>query len=237
MPKSKNKIVAMIPAKKSSQRLPNKNLALLDGKPLVYYAIDNAKQAAIFDRIVLNSDDERFSNIAAENGIEFYLRSAALGGSKTKTDEAMEDFMQNNPADITAWISPIAPLQTGEEIQRVIEYFCDNDLDSLITVKEEQVHCLLNGKPINYREDEIFAQTQDIVPVQRHVYSVMIWRNHVFLETYKKKGYAVLCGKVGYYPVSKLSSLIIKTEEDLRLIEYILTGKRIRKDYTIEYAK
>ncbi len=48
-------------------------------------------------------------------------------------------------------------------------------------------------------------------------------------------GYAVLCGKVGYYPVSKESSLIIKTEQDLRLIEYILTGKMARKEYKIEY--
>ena len=63
----------------------------------------------------------------------------------------------------------------------------------------------------------------------------MMWRNRPFAESYEKKGHAVLCGKVGYYPVSKESSLIIKTEDDLRLIEYIMTGKNVRNEYKIEY--
>lgn len=236
MKEDKLKIIAMIPAKKSSQRLPSKNLALLDGKPLIFYPIQAAKDSGIFDLIVINSDDHKFAKLAEEYGVDFYLRPESLGSGTTKTDEVMFDFMQKKSADITAWISPISPLQTGEEIRRVIEYFCEKNLDSLITVKEEQVHCLLGDKPVNYREDEIFAQTQDIVPVKRHVYSVMMWRNKTFLENFKSKGYAVLCGKAGYYSVSKLSSLIIKTEDDLRLIEYIMNGKKMRKDFKIEYA-
>ncbi len=231
------KKTAMIPAKKSSQRLPSKNLALLDGKPLIYYAINAAKESGIFDRVVLNSDDQQFKVLADRYGIDFYLRPESLGSSTTKTDEVVYDFMLNNPGEITAWISPIAPLQAGEEVKRVIEYFCEQKLDSLITVKEEKVHCLLGEKPINYNEEEIFAQTQDLTPIFRQVYSVMMWRNKTFIESMKKRGHAVLCGKVGYYPVSKESSLIIKTEEDLRLIEYIMTGKKVKKRYNMEYEK
>lgn len=227
--KKKTRIIAMIPAKKSSARLKMKNLALVDGKPLVYYAIKAAKDSGVFDKIVVNSDDNFFSKIARRYGVDFYLRPAALGSSTTKTDEVMYDFIQNNPAEITAWVSPISPLQTGEEVRKVIDYFCRERLDSLITVREEQVHCLYGGKPLNYREDEIFAQTQELIPIQRHVYSIMMWRNKTFLDKYEKDRHAVLCGRIGYYPISKLSSLIIKKEEDLRLIEYIMAGKKNRK--------
>ena len=54
--KSKN-IIAMIPARMGSTRLTMKNLALLNGKPLIYYAINAAKDSEVFKRIVINSED------------------------------------------------------------------------------------------------------------------------------------------------------------------------------------
>jgi CMP-N,N'-diacetyllegionaminic acid synthase len=52
------KIIAMIPARIGSTRLKMKNLALLNGKPLIAYSILAAKQAGVFDRIVINSDSQ-----------------------------------------------------------------------------------------------------------------------------------------------------------------------------------
>ena len=53
-------IYAMIPARMGSQRLKLKNLALLNVKPLIYYAIESAKVSKIFDKIFINSDDNLF---------------------------------------------------------------------------------------------------------------------------------------------------------------------------------
>ena len=52
-----NKFIAMIPARIGSTRLKYKNLALINGKPLIYYAINAAKNSKMFNKIVLNSDD------------------------------------------------------------------------------------------------------------------------------------------------------------------------------------
>lgn len=233
--RKKDKIVAMIPARLGSTRLAMKNLALINGKPMVYYVIEAAKQAGVFDKIVLNSEDEIFNKIADRYGVEFYRRPKQLGSSETKSDEVVYDFMQNNPADITAWINSTSPLQSGEEIRQVIEYFCHKGLDSLITVRTEQVHCLFDGQPLNFSEDQIFAQTQDLKPIQCFVYSVMMWTNTAFVESYNKRGHALFCGKTGYFPVSKETSLIVKTEEDLRLIDALLSGKEISKKLSVEY--
>lgn len=231
----KPKIVAMIPARRGSSRLKAKNLALLNGRPLVSYAIEAAKKSGVFDRIVLNSEDDIFFDIAKEYGIDFYKRSADFANSTAKSDTVVQDFILHNPCDIVVWVNPISPLQTGEEIKAVIDHFIKEDLDTLITVRNEQVHALLDGNPLNFRHKEVFAQTQDLKPVGLFVYSIMMWRSEIFTAHFKENGHAVLCGKVGYYPVGKLSAIIIKHEEDLRMVEYILAGMEARKDFSLSY--
>ena len=231
----KETVIAMIPARMGSTRLARKNLALLNGKPLISYAIAAARESGVFDRVIVNSEDAAFAAIAAQYGCEFYQRPVQLGGSSVKSDDVVYDFMMNNPGDITAWVNPTSPLQTGEEVKNVITFFCAKQLDSLITVREEQVHCLYGGRPLNFSEEGLFAQTQDIVPVQRFVYSIMMWRNSAFRKDYEKQGYAFFCGKTGYYPVSRESALIVKMEEDFRLVHCILTGKEQNKDFHVEY--
>ncbi len=66
-----------------------------------------------------------------------------------------------------------------------------------------------------------FAQTQDLTPVQPFVYSIMLWRTKPFCEAMQQQGFAFFTGKVGYYPVDKLSAFIVKTAEDLRCVDYL----------------
>ena len=59
------KIYAMIPARAGSKILAMKNLALIDGKPMIYYAISSAKKTGVFDKIIINSDHHIFSEISS----------------------------------------------------------------------------------------------------------------------------------------------------------------------------
>ena len=230
-------IIAMIPARIGSTRLKMKNLALIDGKPLIYYTIEAAKTSGVFSRVVLNSDSEIFAEIAKRYDVEFYQRPVELGSSTTKSDAVVYDFMTKHPSDILVWANPTSPLQTGDEVKDVIKYFIKEGLDTLITTKNEQVHCAYQDKPVNSRTEEIFAQTQDLEPVQSFVYSIMMWRSRTFMDTYEKRGRALFSGKVGYYPVSKKTSLIVKTEEDLLLADFIMRAEKQYKGQRIEYDK
>ena len=120
---SRQRIFAMIPARIGSTRLKMKNLALLNGKPLIAYSILAAKQAGVFDRIVINSDSHIFKSIADRYGVKFYKRPEHLGSSTTKSDDVVLDFMQNNKSEVVVWVNSISPLQTGEEIRRVVDCF------------------------------------------------------------------------------------------------------------------
>jgi len=232
-------IYAMIPARFGSTRLKMKNLALIDGKPMISYAIDAAKKSDVFDRIIVNSENIIFSEIAARYKVDFYHRPEDLGSSIAKSDAVVANFMESYPeADVVVWVNPIAPFQTGVEISKIIKYFLKNDLDSLITVEEMQVHCNFMGKSINYNKDEIFAQTQDLNPVQPFVYSLMMWKRDAFLSDYMNKGFSLFCGKFATYPVSKSSGIIVKTAKDLKLADFLMRAKNNEKSgYLIKYDK
>ena len=232
---AKDKIIAMLPARMGSTRLAMKNLALLCGKPLIYYAIKAAKESGAFDKIIINSEHQIFAEIAKRYGVSFYRRPEELGSSTTKSDHVVYDFINKNKCDIVAWVNTTSPLQSGNEIKGAVEYFLSEGLDALVTVKNEQVHCVYKNKPVNFEPEEVFAQTQDLTPVQPFVYSVMMWRAATFKKAFESRGYAFFCGKTGFYPVSKETSVIIKREEDLILAERILrsaaSGKKSRVKY------
>ena len=81
--------------------------------------------------------------------------------------------------------------------------------------------------------DTSFALTQELTPVEVFVYSIMMWRSNVFLDQFTQKGFAMLCGKFGSYPVSKLSTHIIKNDEDLIFAEQLI--KKLKTKQTIRY--
>ena len=229
-----NKVCAMIPARIGSTRLKMKNMALINGKPMIAYSILAAQQSEMFDHIVLNSDSSVYKCIAERYGVEFYKRPENLGSSTTKSDDVVLDFIQHHPSEIVVWVNPISPLQTGEEIRKVVQYFQKENLDSLITVRDEQVHCIYQGNPVNFDQAGKFAQTQELESVQQFVYSIMMWRVEQFVEAMNRQGHAFFSGKVGYYPVSKWSSIIIKTDQDLKMASYALMAMDAEKS-EVEY--
>ena len=232
-------IYAMIPARLGSTRLKMKNLALINNKPMISYAIEASKKSNIFDKIVLNSENDIFKEIANHHNILFYKRSHELGSSIAKSDSVVADFMASFPeADIVVWVNPIAPFQTSDEIAEIISYFINQECDSLITTEEKQVHCNFNDEAVNYSIDGIFAQTQDLIPVQPFVYTIMMWRTEKFLDGYNKKGFGLFCGKFSTFPVSKLSSIIIKNKEDLMLADFLMQNiSQDSEKYEIKYDK
>lgn len=226
----------MVPARMGSTRLAKKNLALIHGKPMIAWAVEAARDSGVFSRVVINSESEVFAKLAARYpDVEFYRRPEALGSSTAKSDHVVEDFMKAHPGDVCVWVNPIAPLQPPEEIRDAVGHFLEKKLDSLITVYPEQVHCLLGGRPINYDIGGVFAQTQDLQPVERFVYSLMMWRYEPFLRDMKEKGHAFFCGRFEAFPVEKLSALIVKTEDDLRLLDWIARGREAHGREPLRY--
>ena len=65
---SKSKIIAIIPARKNSKRIKNKNIVSFNGKPMIFWTINAALESKLFDRIVVSTDSIYIAKIAKNAG-------------------------------------------------------------------------------------------------------------------------------------------------------------------------
>ena len=78
--------LAIIPARGGSKRIPQKNIRLFEGKPLIAYSIEVASQSHCFDKIIVSTDSEEIAEVAREYGAEVpFIRPSALADDFTGT--------------------------------------------------------------------------------------------------------------------------------------------------------
>lgn len=236
------KIVGQIPARFGSKRVKQKNLRELNGKPLIFYAIDAAKKSKKLSEIYVNTESDVLGALAIEYGVQYYKRDPKLATDATSADEFSYDFMKNVEADLVVWVNPVCPLTTGEDIDKMIDYYFEKKLDTLIPVREERLHAFVEeepvnfkpglpvqsvcpGRPINFDQEGSLPMTQNIRSVQICVWTVCIWRPEVFIKSYEEKGHAVFSGKVGFYPQNAFRVIKISTEEDFKLAELLIKNE------------
>jgi pseudaminic acid cytidylyltransferase len=78
-------LIALIPARGGSKRIPNKNIRLFHGKPLLWYAVDAARESELFSRIVVSTDSEAIAGVARGCGAEVMWRPAELATDHATT--------------------------------------------------------------------------------------------------------------------------------------------------------
>ena len=83
--------VAVIPARIGSKRVQKKNTRLLDGKPMVQYAIEACKKSSKVKQIFVNTDSELIGQIAINNEVEYYKRESSLATDTVKQEEFIYD--------------------------------------------------------------------------------------------------------------------------------------------------
>lgn len=84
-------ILAIIPARGGSKRIPRKNIRLFAGKPIIAYSIEAARETGLFDHIIVSTDDEEIAAIARGWGAETpFLRPAQLSDDHTGTNAVVK---------------------------------------------------------------------------------------------------------------------------------------------------
>lgn len=121
-------VVALIPARAGSKGIPNKNVRVVAGKPLLVHAIEHAKDARRVDRVIVSTDSEEYADLARRSGAEVpFLRPASLA-----TDEALDLVVFQHAlewltasghrhADAFAHVRPTYPTRTSANIDEAIE--------------------------------------------------------------------------------------------------------------------
>ena len=142
------KLIAMIPARLGSRRVPRKNLRLLNGRPLISYNIETAVKSGVFDEVYVNSEADIFYSIAKQYGAKFYKRPKSLSTDSTNNDQFCIDFINNVNGDILIQLLPTSPLISSSEIKDFVDYMLANDFDTLVSTVEHQIAGIFKDKPI-----------------------------------------------------------------------------------------
>ena len=127
------KILAIIPARAGSKGIPNKNIRLVNGKPLVSYAIANAQKSRYVTDVVVTTDSPMVRVVAEQMGARTVDRSADLCGDAVTLDSVVFDAARRFDCDVVITMQPTSPTLTVETLDRAIAYFLERGLDTLIS--------------------------------------------------------------------------------------------------------
>ena len=128
-------ILAIIPAKLDSKRLPKKNIQKIKGKTLVEYSIDYAKESNYKPRIIVTSESKVLKEISNRNGVEFDLRDKSLCGD-VEVVEVYIDLLKklDEKFDLIVCLQPDHP-DREHTFDYCVNYLIDNNYDDLITIE------------------------------------------------------------------------------------------------------
>ena len=128
------KILAIIPARAGSKGIPNKNIRIVGGHPLVYYAINNAKKSKYITDIIVTTDSEEVKIIAKQMGVTVKDRDTSLSGDAVTLDAVIYDAIpKDTDWDYIITMQPTSPTLTVETLDNAIKYAIDNNLDTVIS--------------------------------------------------------------------------------------------------------
>lgn len=233
------KIVAMIPARMGSKRVPRKNLRNLLGKPLIEWAVDATINSGEFDEIYINSESDEFQKIAIEKGIKFYKRPEELASDSATNDHFTEDFINNIECDIIVQILPTSPFITPQEIKDFVDVIKTNDIATLISIKNIQIESVYKNSPINYDPLKITPPSQDLEPVKAYACSLMAWRSKEYRENMLTHGSGYHGGDKSkeYFELKGFSTIDIDNEEDFEIASVIAEHIQRKDKEKIDFHK
>ena len=217
------KIIGMIPVRLGSTRVKNKNLRLIDGKPLVQYIIDAALGSNMLDEIYINSESTKFADIAKKSSIKFYQRPEELSLNESTNDDFALDFISNVECDVLVQLLATSPFVTSKEIDSFIEAMLNGDYETMISVSNVQIECIYKNKPINFDQTKQTPPSQLLEPIKSYACSLMGWEVRRFKANIEKynAAYHGGDGSIGFYELKGYSTIDIDHEEDFLLAEAI----------------
>lgn len=135
-------IVAIIPARSGSKSVKDKNIRIMNGKPMLAYSIEQALESANIDRVIVSTDSAKYKMIAEQYGAEVpFLRPESISGDDALDIEVFEHALkwlkehENYEVDIFVHLRPTHPIRDVKDIDNMIAMLRQNPaLDSVRSV-------------------------------------------------------------------------------------------------------
>lgn len=231
-----NSLIAIIPARSGSKGLPNKNIKLLNGKPLISWSIETALRCNYIDEVMVSTDSEEYAKIGRSSGANVpFIRPAEYASDTATRKDVIQhtiNFYKKNGKefDYIVFLEPTSPLRVLDDLKNAIEKLLNNTngAESIVGIsKVESTHPdflveLKNGFlsfPDSNQQPRI-QRRQDLKTIYFYEGSLYISKTNAYLE---KEFYH---NKTLGYIVPRWKSLEIDEIEDFIMIEAIMKYKK-----------
>jgi len=237
--KKKNKIVAIILARKGSKGLKNKNIRLLNSKPLIHYAIEAAKKSKLINKTYVVTDSEKIKEISLKNGAEVpFLRNKKYSQDKSTTEEALRNFLDELKSKKKYVPDIIVYLQTTDIFRKVklidkciMNLIIDRSIDSSFVVTPSHKNYWFaddnkNLKRLNKGRNK-YLPRQKKIPIYREDTGLCLaTRNHCITK-FDRIGKKIKLVKND----SIIDMIDIHSEYDLWLANQIIKYRKIKPNF------
>ena len=235
--KSKSfQIISTICARGGSKGVPNKNIRLLKGKPLITYTIETALACDLINTVVVSTDSKDIAEVAIQCGAAApFLRPAEFSTDFVPKFPAIKHAVQfiedlnQKKYDIIVDLDPTSPLRTVDDINDCLRLLMEEETDAVITACEAIKNPYFNMVELN-DSGYAFLSKAARYPVHRRqdapkVYSMnasiyAMWRD-VFMERM-----TFLTNRTRLYVMPEERSIDIDREIDFEFVEFLMTERK-----------
>jgi CMP-N,N'-diacetyllegionaminic acid synthase len=200
------RILAIIPARGGSKGIPEKNIKLLDSKPLLSYTTEIALQSKLLSEVIVSSEDDKIIEIAKTLGVQVpFVRPTELAQDNTPTIDviihALEWYKNKNIFfDAVCLLQVTSPFRTVAFLDKAIEKFIQTGCDSLVSVQkvphEFNPHWAFEinddgNLKIATGETEIISRRQELPMAYHRDGSIYITKTNVLIQQHSLYGKSI----------------------------------------------
>ena len=213
------KVIAFIPIKFNSQRVPGKNIKLLfDGTPLMHLIQKTLLKVREIDEIYCYCSNEAVKEYLLD-GIQWLKRDSKYDLDNASPNELHESFCKQKKADIYVISHTTSPFTSPESISACIKKVASGGYDSAVLAKELKEFLYKDGKPFNFSLTKI-PRTQDLEAIYEEVNGAYVFSKEVMEKYHSRSG-----GRIYIHPISKIEGIDIDYPDDFALADAVYKNK------------
>lgn len=219
-------ILAIIPARGGSKGIPRKNIRLLNGKPLIAYTIEQARQTPAISRVVVSTDDAEIGAVAQQYGAEVVWRPAEISGDTASSESALLhvlDYLAQTEGyepELVVFLQCTSPLRRENDIGQAVETLLEEQADSLLSLTRfgHFLWHVPDGRLASLNFDYTNRpRSQNLPPLYMENGSIYVLKPWVLRQFGNRLG-----GRIAYHEMDPLSAVDIDTPADFALCEAIM---------------
>ena len=220
-----SEVVAIIPARGGSKRIPGKNLIELAGAPVLAHSIRHARAAAAVGTVYVSTDDDAIAELARAEGATVVERPADISGDTASSESALAHVLDSHRAahgedpELVVFLQATSPVRRAGDIDAAVETLREAGADSLFSACHEPSHVWRVGdEPESVTYDwRRRAREQEMGDLYRENGSIYVFKPSVLRETGNRLG-----GRMVVFPMDYWSSFQLDSPDHVELLRWIM---------------